>query len=242
MGQLLKIENLSVSYEKAAETVALRDISFSIAAGERVAIVGANGAGKSTLLLSLVGILPPAQGSITLGENHVLSKTSHSKETLQYFRRQIGLVFQNPEDQIFMPSVRDDILFGPLNDGQKEEEIDPRLNEILKRLGIAHLKNRMAHKLSDGEKRKVALAGVLVMEPAILLLDEPTSFLDHRARRSLLSILDRLPQTLILVTHNMELAARLCTRVLVLKEGQIFADGEPKKLLTDDTLMETCGL
>jgi cobalt/nickel transport system ATP-binding protein len=233
---VIKTAALSVKYSGRDATAALEDISFSLEAGERAALIGANGAGKSTLLLSLIGILPPAAGELMVCGLPV------RKDTLSEVRRRAALLFQNPDDQLFMPTLEDDIAFGPRNYGMAEETIQARIAAVLGELGISHLKNRFSHQLSGGEKRLAALAGVLVMEPSLLLLDEPSSFLDPRARRGLIRILDGLPHTMMIATHDLDLAARLCGRVILLKQGRISADGPAGTLLGDEVLLEQNGL
>jgi cobalt/nickel transport system ATP-binding protein len=230
----LKAENLTVRYDDAV--CALRDVGFSVRDGERVALIGANGAGKSTLLLTLVGVLPAESGEISLEDVPV------GKETLREFRRRVGMVFQNPDDQLFMPTVYEDIAFGPRNYGLSEEEIETRINGVLDRFGIARLRDRMTHKLSGGEKRLVALAGILVMEPSVLLMDEPSSFLDPRSRRKLIETLDKLPQTMLIATHDLDLALDLCRRAILLDEGRVRADAPIEEILSDAALLESCGL
>jgi cobalt/nickel transport system ATP-binding protein len=233
---LLHVTNLTVTYKGAGDAVVLGDITFSLRLGERLALIGANGAGKSTLLLSLIGIMTPKAGEIIAGDIPV------TQERLRDLRQLVGMVFQNPDDQLFMPTVLEDIAFGLRNYGFDEKTIEARIDAMLGRLGIAHLKNRMSHRLSGGEKRLVALAGVLVMEPSLLLMDEPSSFLDPRARRTLITILDDLPQTMVIATHDLDLALTLCRRTILLKQGRIFADGPVGELLDDPVLLEQCGL
>jgi cobalt/nickel transport system ATP-binding protein len=214
----------------------LEDVSFALGEGERAALLGANGAGKSTLLLALVGVLDAVSGEITLDSSVV------KKESLRELRQKVGIVFQNPDDQLFMPTVYDDIAFGPRNCGVPEEQVEERVNEILRQLGISHLKNRMTHRLSGGEKRLAALAGILSMEPSILLMDEPFSFLDPRAQRRLMEILKALPQTMLVATHDLNMAKQLCRRAIVLKEGHLLTDGPIEAVLADAALLERCGL
>ncbi|MDR3335075.1 MAG: energy-coupling factor ABC transporter ATP-binding protein [Treponema sp.] len=233
---MLHVTNLTVTYKGAGDAVVLGDITFSLRLGERLALIGANGAGKSTLLLSLIGIMTPKAGEIIAGDIPV------TQERLRDLRQLVGMVFQNPDDQLFMPTVLEDIAFGLRNYGFDEKTIEARIDAMLGRLGIAHLKNRMSHRLSGGEKRLVALAGVLVMEPSLLLMDEPSSFLDPRARRTLITILDDLPQTMVIATHDLDLALTLCRRTILLKQGRIFADGPVGELLDDPVLLEQCGL
>jgi cobalt/nickel transport system ATP-binding protein len=233
---VIQVENLTVRYIPSGPVAALRELSFRVSAGERVALLGANGAGKSTLLLSLVGVLPAASGSL-----HI-DGTGVEKKTLGEIRQKAGMVFQNPDDQLFMPSVYEDIAFGPRNYGIAEPLIQEHAHSILESLGISHLMNRMSAKLSGGEKRLAALAGVLVMNPLVLLLDEPGSFLDPRSRRRLIGILHGLPQTQLIATHDLDLARKICGRVILLKNGRLAADGETSRILQDTALLEDCGL
>ncbi len=212
---MLSVQHLSVKYNPAEEPCALRDVSFSIQDGERVALLGANGAGKSTLLLSLVGILPAAEGTVQVDELQL------DRTNLPQIRQKIGVVFQNPDDQLFMPTVFQDIAFGPRNYGVSEVEIAQRADEILDALGISALKNRMVHKLSGGEKRLAALAGVLVMRPSLLLLDEPTSFLDLNAAKRLAECLRNLKQSCLITTHDLLFVEDLCDRFLFLDQGEL---------------------
>ncbi len=233
---MLSATNLKVKYNKSDTAYVLSDVSFSIQKGERVALIGANGAGKSTLLSTLVGVMIPESGSISV-DNIILEK-----KTLNNLRQKIGMVFQNPDDQLFMPTVYEDIAFGPRNYKIPENEIETRIDTTLSQLGIPHLKNRMTHKMSGGEKRLVALAGVLVMEPSLLLMDEPTSFLDPRARRRLIEVFDTLPQTTLIATHDLDFALDLCNRAIVLKKGKIHADAPIKDVLLNDSLLSECEL
>jgi len=231
---LININHLTVIYPDGHK--AIDDITFHIDKGQKVAVIGANGAGKSTLLLSLVGIIMPSPQTIIIN-NIVLNKNS-----LNDIRAKIGVVFQNPDDQLFMTKVYDDIAFGPRNYGVPEPEIAGRIDSILKALGIPHLKERMPHRLSGGEKRSVALASVLSMHPDILLLDEPSSSLDPRARKKLLVILADLPQTQLIATHDLDMALDICDRVIILKDGSIRADGKPQEILTNKELLQKNGL
>jgi len=233
---MLSVTDLSVKYNASDEVYALREVGFSIQAGEHVALIGANGAGKSTLLLALCGILAAVSGRVTV-EDTVLEK-----KTLRELRQKAGMVFQNPDDQLFMPTLYEDVAFGLRNYGFAEDKIESKMDNVLEWLGISHLKNRMSHKLSGGEKRLAALAGVLVMEPSVLLMDEPSSFLDPRARRRLIEVLNRLPQTMLIATHDLDMALDLCHRVIVLKEGHVWADAPAKSALRDASLLEECGL
>jgi cobalt/nickel transport system ATP-binding protein len=229
-----------VKYDAAGNTTgnapALCDVSFEIAEGERVAVLGANGAGKTTLLLATVGVIPLAGGELEVCGLPV------QKETQQEVRQKAGLVFQNPDDQLFMSTVYEDIAFGPRNYGVQEDDIKAQAGKVLAKLNIAHLENRLTGTLSGGEKRLAVLAGVLVMEPSVLLLDEPTSFLDPRARRNLTAILSGLPQTLVIATHDLQLVEDVCKRVILLKEGAVFADAPTADILHDADLLEEAGL
>lgn len=233
---MLAVTGLTVKYSPSDKARALNGVSFSAREGERIALIGANGAGKSTLLLSLVGVLEPVEGLVSIGG------TLLGKSTLKELRRKVGMIFQNPDDQLFMPTVHEDIAFGPRNCGMDEEMVEARIGAVLESLGISHLRDRMAQKLSGGEKRLVSLAGVLVMEPSVLLLDEPSSFLDPRARRRLIGVLEGLPQTMLLTTHDLDLALDLCERVILLEEGHIRADGPAAEVLRNEPLLVECGL
>jgi cobalt/nickel transport system ATP-binding protein len=238
----LKVSDVSVIYpgSGAAESAAavLEGVSFDVAAGERIALIGANGAGKSTLLLALVGVIPLRGGSVNI------NGTPLEKKNLPAIRRMAGLVFQNPDDQLFMPTVFEDVAFGPRNyaGANTEAEIARQVDTQLAALGISQLKDRMSHKLSGGEKRLVALASVLILDPSLLLLDEPSAFLDPRAKRRLTGVLKALPQAFILATHDLALAEDLCTRVILLEKGRVRADGETNRILKDAALLDDCGL
>jgi cobalt/nickel transport system ATP-binding protein len=232
---VIEIVNLSVEYGVSGQRSALSEVNLAIAAAERVALIGANGAGKSTLLLAICGAIPASSGSVSIDG---LPWTKREKDNPH---GKAGLVFQNPDDQLFMPTVYEDIAFGLRSNNVSVVETDKRMEEMLTRLEIAHLKDRMCHTLSGGEKRLAALAGVLVMRPDYLLLDEPASFLDPRAKRRFVALLDSLAQGFILATHDMDIAARLCSRVIILKEGKVFADGGTG-LLDNEALMDQAGL
>lgn len=228
--------NLTVKYDASEEDYALEDVSFVLQEGERIALLGANGAGKSTLLLTLMGVLEAASGEIFLDNLAV------KKETLGELRRKVGMVFQNPDDQLFMPTVYEDVAFGPRNCGVPEEQLEKRTNEVLYWLGISHLRDRMTHRLSGGEKRLAALAGILVMKPSILLMDEPFSFLDPQSQRKLKEILVLLPQAMLIATHDLGLIKQFCHRAILLKEGHLLVDGLIGEVLADSALLERCNL
>jgi cobalt/nickel transport system ATP-binding protein len=231
---MIEIKNLTVVYPDG--TKAVDDVSLTIRDGERIALVGANGAGKTSLLLALVGVLPAASGTVSADGLEL------TKKTLNDIRRKVGMVFQNPDDQLFMPMIADDVAFGPRNYGLGEEETARRVDGALDMLGISHLKNRSSLKLSGGEKRMAAIATVLTMEPSALLFDEPTAFLDPKARRGLIGVLKKLGQSQVIATHDLTFAEEVCSRTILLKQGRIYADGDPKILFRDEKLMDDCGI
>ena len=230
---LIKVSDLTVEYTDG--TRAIENLNFSIEEGETAALIGANGAGKTSLLLALVGVLQAKLGEIIVG------KTVLNKKSLREIRLHVGLVFQNPDDQLFMLNVFEDVAFGPRSFGCDEAETTERVNDALSRLGIAHLAERSPLKLSAGEKRLAAIAAVLAMDPEFLLFDEPTAFLDPRARRNLINILLDLPQGKLIATHDLAFAADVCPRFLLLQNGKLFADGG-RELLRDTTQLEAAGL
>ena len=230
------IEAKELSYTYADGTPGIRAVSFRITHGESVAIVGSNGAGKSTLLLHLNGYLVPTKGSLRIGDYPV------SKKNLKAVRRTVGMVFQDPDDQLFMPTVFDDVAFGPLNLGLPPEDVEQVVTRALERVGITHLKNRPPYRLSGGEKRSVAIATVLSMSPDILVMDEPTSGLDPRARRRLIELLKSFKHTKVIATHDLDMAVDLCERTIVIYDGEVTADGPTLELLQDEALLTQSGL
>lgn len=230
------VEMRDVSYSYPDGTPALDKVSFRIGHGEAVGVVGANGAGKSTLLLHLNGLLSPAAGEVRIGDLPVTAGTRP-----QVFRT-VGYVFQDPDDQLFMPSALDDVAFGPLNLGLSPDEARAKARQALETVGVEHLAARAPYRLSGGEKRAVAIAGVLAMSPSILVLDEPTSGLDPAARRRLIGLLGAFQHTRIIATHDLDLVLDICTRVLVMHQGSVQADGRPEDVFSDRTLLETCHL
>jgi cobalt/nickel transport system ATP-binding protein len=230
---LLNIKELTVRYTDGS--LVLKGVSFGISKGRRCAVVGANGAGKSTLLLALAGLVPIEGGTAFLGGLSVTPKNAVE------IRKKIGLVFQNPDEQLFMPKVYDDIAFGLRNAGTPEEKVREEVLKTAESLNIARLLDKHPSRLSGGEKRSAALAGVLVMSPEILLLDEPTSFLDPRARRRLIDILKKLPHTQLIATHDLEMAADLCDEAVLLKDGEALLCGKID-ILKDTALLNEAGL
>ncbi len=230
---MLKIANLTVTYPD--ETIGIDNVSLSVKDGDSVALIGANGAGKTSLIMSLVGALP-SSGSV-FAEGIKLSA-----DTLNEIRTKIGVVFQDPDDQLFMPTIYENIAFGLYNMGVEENEIKLRIDACLALLNITRLRDKTALKISGGEKRLVALATVLVMEPSIMLFDEPTAFLDPKARRNLIQVLNALPHTKLIATHDLSFAAETCSRSILIRNGKIFADGLSENVLYDIELMDQCGV
>lgn len=231
---MLAIEKLNYAYPDGHQ--AIRDVNLKIEEGESIALVGANGAGKSSLFKLIIGISEIKEGSIKVEEMSV------GKKTLRDIRRRVGMVFQNPDDQLFMTKVYDDIAFGPRNELLTEIEVEERVVNALEQLGITHLRDRMPHRLSGGEKRVIAIASVLAMNPRLILFDEPTSFLDPQARRNVINTLDSLKMTKIIATHDLDMALDICDRVIILHHGSVFADGTVKDILLDENLLSQCHL
>ncbi|MDI9836118.1 ABC transporter ATP-binding protein [Streptomyces sp. KAU_LT] len=225
----LEVSGLAFAYPDGHQ--ALFGVDFSIARGERVALLGPNGAGKTTLVLHLNGILSGGTGSVRVAGLPV------GREHMAQIRRRVGIVFQDPDDQLFMPTVREDVAFGPAAAGLKGPELEARVDRALELVGMAEFKDRPPHHLSFGQRRRVAVATVLAMEPEILVLDEPSSNLDPASRRELADILRSLDVTVLMVTHDLPYALELCPRSLILSEGVIAADGPTRELLADDALM-----
>jgi cobalt/nickel transport system ATP-binding protein len=231
-----RIDFEDVSYCYPDGTAALEAISLTIGHGESVALVGGNGAGKSTLLQHLVGVLWPSRGRVRVGGAPVV------RETLALIRRAVGLVFQDPDDQLFMPTVGEDVAYGPSRMGLPPEEVAARVRDALERVGILHLRDRAPFRMSFGEKRLAALAAVLAMSPDILALDEPSANLDPLARRRLIGLLGSFEHTRIVATHDLDLALDVCARTIVLSKGRIVADGTSKRILADGVLLASAGL
>lgn len=233
------IEVQSLRYRYHDGTEALSGVSFRIEPGECVGLLGPNGSGKSTLLLHLNGILPDEPGENgTVRVNGALL----SRINLEAIRRQVGLVFQDPDDQLFCPTVAEDVAFGPQQLGLAESEVKNRVQQALAQVGLPNFGHRTTHHLSHGEKRRVCLAGVLACGPSILVFDEPTSDLDPRGRREFKALLRQIPATKFIATHDLELVVELCPRAIVLDRGAVVADGLTRVVLDDEPLMLAHGL
>ena len=227
---VLELQSVAFAYPDGHQ--ALFGVDLHVHRGERVAVLGPNGAGKTTLVLHLNGILLPGRGTVTVSGLPVV------KENLQEIRRRVGIVFQDPDDQLFMGSVRDDVAFGPRNLGHRGADLDRRVMAALDMVGMADFVDRPPHHLSFGQRRRVAVSTVLVMEPEIVVLDEPSSNLDPASRRELADILTGLDVTLMMVTHDLPYALQLCPRAVVLSDGIVAAQGRTLDILTDDALMK----
>ena len=230
----VSVKNLSFSYPSGE--IALKDITFEIVHGESVAILGENGAGKSTLLNHLCGIHLPQRGSVHIGDIPL------NKKTASTIRKRVGMVFQDPNDQLFMPTVFDNVAFGPVNGGLEKDEVLSRVDEALALVGCLHLKDRNSYRLSIGEKKKVSIASVLSLAPDILVLDEPTSNLDPKSSGVISEILMSFNHTKIISSHDLNFVGKVCPRSIVLKNGAIVRDGATDEMLTDYEFLKTVGL
>lgn len=233
MRPVIEIRDFYLTYPDGRE--ALRGVHLTLREGEKVALVGPNGAGKSTLMLALVGLL---KGKGTL---RVFGEDLHDGNA-RHLRARLGLVFQDPDDQLFSPTVFDDVAYGPLYAGLPEPEVRQRVAHALIQVGLEGFEGRLSHHLSAGEKKRAAIATVLAMRPEVLLLDEPSAGLDPRARRRLIEVLRTLPQTMLVATHDLDLVAELLPRTVVMDGGVVVADGPTPALLADDELLERHGL
>jgi cobalt/nickel transport system ATP-binding protein len=233
MAGKLTLQGVSVTYPDG--TLAVEGLDLTVREGESVALIGANGAGKTTLLLSLVGVIP-ARGRI------LVDGITLDGKSLDSVRQRVGLVFQNPDDQLFMHDIFDDVAFGLRNAGVAEAEVALRVDHALNGLRIGHLRERSVLRLSGGEKRLAALATVMVMAPSLMLFDEPTVYLDPKARRNLIGVMNNISTTKVIATHDLAFAAETCTRVVALKDGKVYADGRPDELLYDVARMDACGV
>jgi cobalt/nickel transport system ATP-binding protein len=231
----IQVRALTFAYPDGAS--ALDDVSFEIAAGESVGLVGPNGAGKTSLFLCLSGVLKPRSSLLRVGGLDLRDPAQRRRLPMQ-----VGIVFQNSDDQLFNATVFDDVAFGPLNLGLPADEVRKRVAEALERVGLTDMEERVPFHLSGGEKRRVALAGVLAMRPDILLLDEPSMYLDPRGRRELIHLLHALGGTRMIASHDLELILQTCGRVLLLDRGRLMADGSARDVLANAALMEAHGL
>jgi cobalt transport protein ATP-binding subunit len=234
MTNILSVRDLHFSYHD--EHLALRGVSFELCEGDKVALVGPNGAGKSTLMLHLNGILTGQEGDVIIGEDRI------TRHNLLAIRAMVGVVFQSPDDQLFSPTVFEDVAFGPLHMGLPKDEVVVRVDSALQAVRMSSYKNRLSHHLSVGEKKRIAIATVLSMNPQILILDEPSAGLDPRARRTLINLLRDLPITMLVSTHDMKLVDELFPRTIVMDEGRIVGDGDTKKILSDEKFLNEHGL
>ena len=227
----LVVSGLSFSYPDKPDV--LRNVSLDVLPGERVGLIGPNGAGKTTFFLAICGVLKQSAGEIAL-----------FGEPMRYgdFTPEIGMVFQNPDDQLFCPSVRDDVAFGPQNLGLSKEEVAARVTESLTTTGAMELADRPPHHLSGGEKRMVSIAGVLAMRPRLVIYDEPSANLDSRSRRRLIRFLQASQKTILVASHDLELVLEVCDRVILMDEGRIVANGNPRRMMGDAALMKAHGL
>lgn len=227
---IVEVNNLDFHYPDGIQV--LNGISFRITHGESVAIIGANGSGKTTLLLHLNGYLFPAKGTVRIGDLPLTAGT------VQSVRKTVGMVFQDTDDQLFMPTVQEDVAFGPLNLGFPADEVMSRVDKALSTVGMLHLKERPPFRLSGGEKRAVAIAGILSMTPDILVMDEPSANLDTTARRRLINLLRGFQHTKIIATNDLDLALDLCARTIVIHKGQVAADGPTIDIFRDAELLK----
>ena len=234
MTNVLQVNDLHFSYHDGH--AALRGVSFEMCPGDKVALVGPNGAGKSTLMLHLNGILTGSRGDVTVGDKRI------ARDNLPAIRATVGLVFQNPDDQLFSPTVFEDVAFGPLHMGLPRDEVTARVEAALEAVRMSAYRDRLSHHLSVGEKKRIAIATVLSMEPQVLVLDEPSAGLDPRARRTLINLLRDLPITMLVSTHDMKLVEELFPRSIVMDEGLIVADGKTKEILADEKFLNEHGL
>ena len=239
---IVEAKNLYCRYPDGHQ--ALEDVSFriehgeavSVQVGEVVTLIGANGAGKSTLMHHLNGTLVPTSGSVRVGDVPVLPST------LRDVRRTVGMVFQDADDQLFMPTVGEDVAFGPANMGLPPEDVERRVHEALETVGALHLLERPPYRLSGGEKRMVSIATVLAMQPDILVMDEPTNHLDARARRNCIALLRSFKHARIIVSHDLDMVMDVCNRIIVLNQGRLVADDTPQTIFSNAALLEECHL
>ena len=226
---MIKFENVSFSYDK--DMPIIENLSFSIQNGESVGLIGANGAGKSTIMKILLGLLP-CEGRVSVDDLPV------EKKNLPDIRKKLGFLLQNSDNQMFMPTVYEDMMFGPRNYGLSKEEAEQQVDRILNQLGLTDLKHRYNHKISGGEKRMAAIATILAMQPETILMDEPSIALDPVNRRTIIRIINQLSQTKLIASHDLDMILDTCDRVILLNRGKIVADGKAEVLLQDQALLE----
>jgi len=227
---IISISGLYLSYPDRADV--LNDINLRVMPGEKVGLIGPNGAGKTTLFMGICGLLKPSSGQIIISGKPVLNGE---------FRPEIGLVFQNPDDQLFCPSVRDDVAFGPQNMGLSKDEIETRVTEALSKVKELDLADRPPHHLSEGEKRMVSIAAVMAMRPQLIIYDEPSANLDIRSRRHLISLLQETAETILIASHDLEFILEICSRVMIIDRGRIVAEGETIDIMSNDKLLQAHG-
>jgi len=230
----LQVEHLHFTYPDGTE--ALSGVELAVEPGEKVALVGPNGAGKSTLLLHLNGILGGGHGHVAIDGTVV------GRESVKRVRAAVGLVFQDPDDQLFSPTVREDVAFGPIHMGVPEHELHHRVERALAAVGMSGFERRVPHHLSLGQRKRIAVATVLSMDPSILVFDEPTAGLDPRGRRELMAVMASRPETLLVSTHDLAMVAETLPRTVVIDDGAVVADGPSAELLRDEALLEAHGL
>lgn len=230
---MIKIESASFGYDK--ENKIIEGMNLHIKDGEKVGLIGANGTGKSTLLKMLTGLVGH-EGSIKICDLEV------EKKNLAEVRKNLGFVLQDSDSQLFMPTVYDDIAFGPRNYGMSKDEVETRVNEALERIGISHLKYKENYKMSGGEKRMACIATILAMKPKIILMDEPSIALDPYNRRNLINNLNEMPETKLIASHDLDMILDTCDRVILMNKGAIRADGDAEEILTNQALLEECHL
>ena len=226
---MIEFQNVNFAFEKDKKV--LKDLNFKIEKGESVGLIGANGAGKSTLMKLMVGLLS-GEGRITIDGTEI------SRKKLYEIRGKIGFVLQNSDDQMFMPTVLEDMMFAPLNYGLSREDAEAKVDEVLARLNISEYKDKYNHKISGGEKRMAAIATILAMEPEIILMDEPTSTLDPYNRRIIINTIRELKQTKLIASHDLDMILDTCDRVILLSKGEIVADGPTREILSNKELLE----
>ena len=227
--KMIEFQNVSFSYD--GEGPVVENLSFTIQDGESVGLIGANGAGKSTIMKLLLGLLS-GKGQI------LVDGLTMNKQNLAAIRQKIGFVLQDSDNQMFMPTVYEDMIFGPRNYGLSKEETEQRVDAVLNRLGLAELKYRYNHKISGGEKRMAAIATILTMEPETILMDEPSTALDPVNRRTVINTINTLPQTKLIASHDLDMILDTCQRVILLSRGEIVADGPAERVLRDQALLE----